>query len=230
MGGFGGFGKIPALGDFLRFDMPQSFVGVWDPWLQGVLTQARAALGPRWNGCYTTAPIWRFTLAGGLAGPMGAQGIVMPSVDRVGRQFPLTLARMLPAGRDAVRAHFAADPAFDALEHIALDALDDAMTADRLTAQVRAVPPTACPAAPSCTDGQGTLALAVTGNADPSHALAAQATATRFLTPSVWSALLDGDTRLMLAEGLPGPAQVPGLFDLGAAPWQGAGTAERSLA
>ena len=38
------------------------------------------------------APIWRFALAPGVAGPLPMLGVMMPSVDRVGRQFPLTLA------------------------------------------------------------------------------------------------------------------------------------------
>ncbi|PWR01183.1 type VI secretion system-associated protein TagF [Meridianimarinicoccus roseus] len=227
MTGFGAFGKIPALGDFLRFDMPQSFIAPWDRWVQESLTQARAALGPRWRGCYTTAPIWRFTLTAGLAGPTGAQGILMPSVDRVGRQFPLTLATLLPAGRSAVQAHMAAAGCFDVLEHIALDALEDTMTPARLTEQVRALRPPPMPAAPNCAAGLGFLAVALQDDSDPCHALAAHEAAARFRTPSVWTAVLDGDTRLLLTDGLPGAGQVAGLFDLQAEPWRGVPRSER---
>ncbi len=68
-----------------------------------------------------SAPIWRFTLDAGVAGPQAALGVLMPSVDRVGRQFPLTLAALLPG----VPAHPVAEDTFAALEELALDALED---------------------------------------------------------------------------------------------------------
>jgi type VI secretion system protein ImpM len=37
-------------------------------------------------------PIWHFVLPGGQCGPGATLGVWMPSVDRVGRLFPLTLA------------------------------------------------------------------------------------------------------------------------------------------
>lgn len=222
MGGFGAFGKMPALGDFFRFDIDPGFVSAWDRWLQAGLAQLRGDLGPRWTGCYTTAPIWRFTLTAGLAGPQGAQGVVMPSVDRVGRQFPLTLAMTLPAGRSALLAHLAAAPVFAALELVALDALGDTMTRERLAERVRAIRPPPMPGAPHGKIAPGMMALRVPGGADPGHAVAAMAAPGGFRSPSIWSAVLDGDTRLMLAEGLPGPRRLRALFDPEAEIWRSA--------
>jgi type VI secretion system protein ImpM len=219
MGGFGVFGKMPALGDFFRFDIDTAFVIAWDAWLQTGLPRVRADLGARWTECYTTAPIWRFTLTAGLAGPQGAQGVVMPSIDRVGRQFPLTLAMALPAGRSAILAHLSAARSFAALELVALDALDDAMTRDRLADRVRAIRPQPMPRAPHCAQGPGIMALRVSDGTDPGYAAAALAAPGGFRSPSVWSAVLDGDTRLMLAEGLPGPRRLRALFDLNADIW-----------
>lgn len=220
MAGFGAFGKIPSLGDFFRFDMPQSFVGPWDRWLQETVSTARGALGHRWTDCYSSAPIWRFTLTAGLAGPQGAQGIVMPSVDRVGRLFPLTVAATLPAGRSAVQAHLAAARTFDALELIALDALDDAMTVAQLTERVRSVRSPDMPGTPAIAAGPSFVAVTVPGQDEPGHALAAHEAAARFHRPSIWTAVLDGGTRLMLVDGLPGHARAVGLFDLGASVWR----------
>lgn len=84
MMGFGAFGKIPSIGDFFRLDPPAGFVRVWDEWLQGLLLTGQGAHGPYWDGYYMTAPIWRFTLSPGLAGPEKVMGVLMPSVDRVG--------------------------------------------------------------------------------------------------------------------------------------------------
>ena len=211
---------MPALGDFFRFDIDPGFVSAWDRWLQIGLPQVRADLGRRWTECYTTAPIWRFTLTAGLAGSGGAQGVVMPSVDRVGRQFPLTLATDLPAGHSALLAHLSATSAFEALEIVALEALDDAMTRDCLAERVRAIRSAPIPRMPPCVLTPGFMALRLSDGTDPGHATAALAAPGGFRSPSVWSTVLDGDVRMMLAEGLPDLRRMRALFDLDADIWR----------
>ena len=129
---------MPSLGDFFRIALPRSFCEPWDHWVQQVLTSSRATLGVRWDECYMSAPIWRFSLAAGLAGPQAVHGVLMPSVDRVGRAFPLTLAQV--GAGDA--------PDLAALEDIALAALEDDMTKTRLTAALADVPCVGTRAAP----------------------------------------------------------------------------------
>lgn len=124
MAGFGAFGKMPALGDFFRIGLAPGFTDPWDAWLQSGLLALGSALGPDWQALYLSAPIWRFTLSAGVAGPQAAQGVLMPSVDRVGRQFPLTLAQLLPGTPEARQTHDAASGSFETLEDIALDTLD----------------------------------------------------------------------------------------------------------
>ncbi len=46
------------------------------------------------------APIWRFLLPAGACGAQAALGVWLPSVDRVGRQFPLALCALAPLGAD----------------------------------------------------------------------------------------------------------------------------------
>ncbi len=50
--GFGAYGKIPSLGDFLRLGIAPGFARPWDGWLQAAMTEARGLLGERWTGCY----------------------------------------------------------------------------------------------------------------------------------------------------------------------------------
>ncbi len=95
----GWYGKLPHLGDFASRRLPGEFIRTWDVWLQEVLQATRASLGEAWLDCYLTMPIWRFVLLPGLVGPSGWAGVLMPSVDRVGRQFPLTLAVALPSAK-----------------------------------------------------------------------------------------------------------------------------------
>jgi len=121
----GFFGKIPSHGDFVTRDLPRSFLDVWDMWLQSCIAESKAQLGDGWLNVYLTSPIWRFGLMPGICGPQAAAGILMPSVDRVGRYFPLTIATPQAGEVNPLQLPGAADRWFDAAEAIALRALDD---------------------------------------------------------------------------------------------------------
>ncbi|EIC30761.1 MULTISPECIES: type VI secretion system-associated protein TagF [Methylomicrobium] len=88
----GFYGKIPSHGDFLSRRLPRQFIEPWDQWLQAGLTASREQLGPAWLDTFLISPIWQFALPAGLCGNDAWAGVMMPSVDRVGRYFPLTLA------------------------------------------------------------------------------------------------------------------------------------------
>lgn len=219
-GRFGAFGKMPSLGDFFRAEVAPSFVDPWDRWLQEAIPEARGALGDRWQDCYFSAPIWRFSLAAGSAGAAAVIGVMMMSVDRVGRQFPLTLAAALPDGTDPVLAHFVSASLFYDLEGIALAALEDGFTRDMLTERLSAPAPAERPAPLSVARGIGGL---VASGGDPAglpSGLAASFIAGQFRRPSLWSADLETGTRFMACEGLPRGGQAIGLFDLSAQIWQ----------
>ncbi|WP_343718197.1 type VI secretion system-associated protein TagF [Inquilinus sp.] len=137
----GFFGKLPWLGDFVTRDLPVSFVTPWDGWLQAGMAATREGLGEAWVDRFLTAPIWRFLLPAGCAGPAMA-GVLMPSVDRVGRYFPLTLA--MPLDTDpAAEAPLAAAAWFDGLEAVALAALDEAVSPEAWEESVARLPPPA---------------------------------------------------------------------------------------
>jgi type VI secretion system protein ImpM len=121
----GFFGKIPSHGDFITRDLPRSFLDVWDAWLQSCIAQSKAQLGDGWLDVYLTSPIWRFGLMPGLCGPQITAGILMPSVDRVGRYFPLTIATSPAGAVNPLQLPGFADRWFDEAEAIALRALDD---------------------------------------------------------------------------------------------------------
>lgn len=208
---FGAYGKMPALGDFFRIGLPPGFTQVWDGWLQGIMQAGRASLGGHWQECYFSAPIWRFSLAAGVVGPWAVQGVLMPSVDRVGREFPLTLAAMLPPLSSALASHLAAAGMFSALEQLALDALEDDMTRDVLAARLGALAP------PVPASGAG---LPASHDADhiaislPSEVpLAGALGAAHLQRPVIWSSSLAGRELLIAANGLPAARQAALLFD-----------------
>lgn len=91
-GSVGFFGKIPTRGDFVQHSLPASFTAPWDRWLQAGIAGSREALGDAWLEVYLTSPVWRFALAARLAGDRAVAGVLIPSVDGVGRYFPLTVA------------------------------------------------------------------------------------------------------------------------------------------
>ncbi|HXJ84299.1 MAG TPA: type VI secretion system-associated protein TagF [Candidatus Methylomirabilis sp.] len=128
----GWYGKLPNLGDFASRRLPAEFIRTWDTWLQEVLHSTRASLGEGWRDRYLTMPIWRFVLMPGLVEASGWAGVLMPSVDRVGRQFPLTLAVALASETEAAHAVFEGADWFASLENAALGVLDPTRSPDEL--------------------------------------------------------------------------------------------------
>ena len=90
MAGF--YGKLPGKGDFLTRNLPRQFVDVWDDWLQSGMNAAKQVLGDEWLQVYLTSALWRFVLPPGICGESAWAGVMMPSMDRVGRYFPMTVA------------------------------------------------------------------------------------------------------------------------------------------
>lgn len=123
--GPGFYGKVCAKGDFVSRRLPRSFVGPWDAWLQAALAESRERLGEDWAPAYMTAPIWRFVLSSGLCGDRVVSGVLMPSVDRVGRQFPLALAALLGQDANPWEVFLSGAEWFARLEDLALSSLDD---------------------------------------------------------------------------------------------------------
>jgi type VI secretion system protein ImpM len=86
----GWFSKLPGMGDFAHRRLPESFRSVWDAWLQRGLARLRDRHAD-WTDRYLEAPIWCFALGARVAGERAWIGVLMPSVDGVGRYFPFTL-------------------------------------------------------------------------------------------------------------------------------------------
>ncbi|MES2482227.1 MAG: type VI secretion system-associated protein TagF [Pseudomonadota bacterium] len=93
----GWFGKLPGMGDFAHRRLPESFRSVWDPWLQRGLARLRDRHAD-WTAHYLEAPVWCFALGAQVVGERAWMGVLMPSVDGVGRYFPFTLAVELDEG------------------------------------------------------------------------------------------------------------------------------------
>jgi len=143
-GAVGFFGKLPARGDFVRRDLPQDFVDAWDAWLAAGIAASRAQLGTEWLPAFLEAPIWNFSLSPGIAGG-GIAGIFLPSVDRAGRYFPLTLAAASPHAPFLI----AAPDWFAALAAAGVSALSEEASLEQFEATVGALPAPPVPGLPT---------------------------------------------------------------------------------
>jgi type VI secretion system protein ImpM len=142
------YGKLPSKRDFVAVAAPRAFLSVWEPWLQGGVSASRQSLGAEWQSAFLTAPIWRFWLGADLTGTT-VIGAFMPSLDGIGRYFPLTLfacadegAAIPPPELDPQDAWFEAAENFllGTLEHdVAFEATTAAL--DRLPAPSDLGPP-----------------------------------------------------------------------------------------
>lgn len=119
----GFYGKLPSHGDFLRRRVSDAFLHVWDGWLQECMSASRRALGDRWLDVYLTSPAWRFGCAAGACGPSPVVGVMVPSVDRVGRYFPLTVVVELPPTANLIAVASRTESFFDNAERLVIETL-----------------------------------------------------------------------------------------------------------
>lgn len=127
------FGKIGAKRDFIAMATPRGFLEVWEPWVQASLSASRHQLGPDWQQAFLTAPVWRFWLGAAICGTPVA-GAIMPSLDGVGRYYPLTLHAV--AGTEAGLPPPNVDPQdewFGQAETFLLSTLDRGATFEQIS-------------------------------------------------------------------------------------------------
>src|SRR5262245_19665056 len=84
------FGKLPAKRDFVAVVAPRALLDKWEPWMQSGISASRDSLDKDWQQAFLTAPIWRFWLGADICGTT-VTGAFMPSLDGVGRYYPLTV-------------------------------------------------------------------------------------------------------------------------------------------
>lgn len=107
----GWFGKLPCQGDFLVRRLPPSFVEPWDAWLSTGLAEWKQRSPEGWLRHYLDAPSQVFLLMPGALVPASIApcmfgGVLMPSVDQVGRYFPFTLSLTIaPVVKDGEALH-----------------------------------------------------------------------------------------------------------------------------
>ena len=229
----GFFGKLPARGDFVGNGLNDRFRTAFDTWLQRSIATSKRQLGPAWLPAYLNTPIWRFVLGPGLCGPVPSAGVMIPSVDRVGRYFPLVLAAQLPGCSSPGTLFGDARPWFDAAEDLILTTLDDGFRFEGFDDAVArlGLPPYLAEDAPA----RPALRMELSEGGDMSAAYAH--ILDRVLTGgnvefSLWWTLGSDKVRasVLLGAGLPPPANFSAFLDGNWAEWgweHPPGTADR---
>ena len=130
----GYFGKLPMRGDFIRRNLAPEFIQIWDNWLQSVIDTSRNNLHDQWLNYYLVSPVWRYYFT--LADNDVYTGVVLPSVDKVGRYFPFTIAANIKDS-PSVSAFITNNTQwYNTLENLALSALEENISYEQLNTQV----------------------------------------------------------------------------------------------
>lgn len=89
MAGF--HGKIRCKGDFVSRGLNREVAVKLDEWFQSGMLESKNELIDKWLSFYQIAPIWRFYFSPGILDLNAWVGVWIPSIDKVGRRFPLIL-------------------------------------------------------------------------------------------------------------------------------------------
>jgi type VI secretion system protein ImpM len=237
----GWYGKLPSLGDFASRRLEADFVEPWDLWLGESLQAQREAMGEAWLDAYLQSPPWRFVLMPGVLPGFDPElvvaGVLMPSVDRVGRYFPLTIAATIASLPSSNAAYEAMLAWLHRLEDTALDALQDDWTIEQLEAALADLaPPSPSVEAPAdhlaevraelaeCLDGEGgfvaieqvanrtELASLLGGMVPPTPSDAPTAGVLPLSGRALWLADNPEHPQLLVSVGLPAPENFIRMF------------------
>jgi type VI secretion system protein ImpM len=215
------YGKLPMHGDFIHRNLSPSFLSAWDEWLQLYIASAREQIGEEWLNIYLTSPIWRFTLSSGVIDEHHWSGIMLPSVDQVGRYYPFSIAMPLPAQANPVEIMSANTHWFEQIEELALQALDEQHQIDELVEKINAI------------EIDGKLIYQKSAKGVDSDSVKIDAPAGEPLSESAYSALLDSALTtthnsyslwstqgselippcLLSTQGLPAIDKIPAMID-----------------
>ena len=92
---FAVFGKLPQRRDFVEHGLPRPLLLAWEGFLETGMAAARRTLATEFEADYLVMPAWRFFLGAGCFEVAGL-GVLVPSVDAMGRLFPLSILALAP--------------------------------------------------------------------------------------------------------------------------------------
>ena len=115
------FGKIRAKGDFVSRNLDYQVQEYLDTWLQSSFGISQQQIGDDWLKFYLTSPIWRFVIRNRKMNK-DIVGFMMPSIDKVGRYYPLFMLEVFEDGKLCGGDLYC--KSFEELEEMAMSTLD----------------------------------------------------------------------------------------------------------
>jgi len=170
-----------------------------------VIAGSRDALGDAaWLDYYLTSPIWRFALRPGVIDEHAWAGVLVPSVDSVGRYFPLTLTVPVSPQQDLFALMAEQGEWYAGLEQTALAALQQQLDADTILAQLGQL---GMPALSSAIMVSPRGTLMISGNRNSLFSSVLPQLTDQQAPYSLWAAAEteNSPTLSMMATGLPSP-------------------------
>ena len=141
----GWHGKLPVAGDFVTRRLHSVFVEAWDEWLTCGLTSLQERYASHWQEQYLASPPWRFVITEDfLPSPLNSAawtGVIIPSLDRVGRYYPLTLVSRLSEIPASQHEQAALWSWLHQIEDLAVDAMQDDWSIEQLDAELLSLGP-----------------------------------------------------------------------------------------
>lgn len=134
----GFYGKLPGHGDFLYRRLSQQFISGWDKWMQHNMLLSRRTIGEEnWSSIYLNSPTWRFVLSDKIIDDQVWSGVVVPSFDRVGRHYPIVVAKSWQKECSGLNLLGKERQWFESIENLAVKSIKESYTAKQLDEEVK---------------------------------------------------------------------------------------------
>lgn len=91
----GCYGKLPLHGDFIRHNAAAPELGLFDRWIQEGIVAGHHAAARQWDDLFDNSPAARFIYYCAQTQRL-MPGLMIPSCDKVGRQFPFIIFTFAP--------------------------------------------------------------------------------------------------------------------------------------
>ncbi|MGB2221345.1 type VI secretion system-associated protein TagF [Neptunomonas sp.] len=124
------YGKLPSHADFVSVNVDSELTAELYDWMQTVIFKSKEVMSDSdWLTAYLVSPIWRFYLPVTEHRKGAVTGIMLPSVDSVGRYFPIFLLFKLDTEKRRTEWLFReATTLLEVLENAGIQALQKRLT------------------------------------------------------------------------------------------------------
>ncbi|WP_293266704.1 type VI secretion system-associated protein TagF [Neptunomonas sp.] len=128
------YGKLPSHADFVSHCVDPELTSELYDWTQQVVFHSKENMGETsWLTAYLISPVWRFYLPETEQRKKSIIGVMIPSVDAVGRYFPMFLVFEIDAqGMKTEWLYREANPLFSLLEGVGIQALQERLSLNQV--------------------------------------------------------------------------------------------------